>query len=108
WAVGPADGVEETRDPEAWMLSTRVARSGATAAVMWLSSAMIGCDAKPYDYLKDETLGLGAVDPVNFPADNLGDSGNRMQPGAGSFTEIGAYVGGDQIGYFAYPVNTPA
>jgi hypothetical protein len=68
----------------------------------------IGCGQDPYQDLKDETVGLGAVDPVTFPAANLGDSGNRMQPGSGTFLETAAFAGGQPVGYFAYPVNTAA
>jgi hypothetical protein len=90
------------------MLSSRVAKNGAIAAAVWLSSVTISCDVNPYQSLKDETVGLGAVDPVNFPPDNLGADGNRMQPGSGSFTEIAAFAGGADVGYFAFPVKTSA
>jgi hypothetical protein len=61
----------------------------------------------PYGPLRDESEGLGAVDPVTFPAENLGTDGNRMMPGNGSFVEIPAVVNGEAVGYFAYPVKTP-
>jgi hypothetical protein len=73
-----------------------------------LVGTILGCGQDPYQDLRNENVGLGAVDPVTFPAANLGDSGNRMQAGAGTFVETHAFVGGQDVGYFPYPVNTPA
>jgi hypothetical protein len=58
------------------------------------------CD--PYEDFGDESLSLGAVDPLNFPPANLGAGGNRTRPGNGSFEEIPAWVGGTPVGYFRY------
>jgi hypothetical protein len=66
------------------------------------------CDVDPYQPFKDEHLELGSVDPINFPPENLGDDGDRTKAGSGSFTEIPAAAAGAGIGYFLYPVNTPA
>jgi hypothetical protein len=60
----------------------------------------------PYENLKDETVGLGAIDPITFPAANLGAGGDRTKPGMGSFSETPAFVGGQPAGYFSYPMNT--
>jgi hypothetical protein len=76
------------------------------ARALLLVGWIVGCGQDPYQDLKNETVGLGAVDPVTFPAENLGDQGNRMQPGSGVFTETPAFVGGQPVGYFAYPVKT--
>ncbi|HEY0715781.1 MAG TPA: hypothetical protein VGF45_24065 [Polyangia bacterium] len=79
-----------------------------------LSLATIACEdvqgwtPNPYESLADETVSLGAVDPVNFPAANLGTGGDRTKAGLGSLSEIKAFVGGQEIGYFRYAVNTPA
>jgi hypothetical protein len=65
-------------------------------------------DPNPYENLKDETVGLGAIDPITFPAANLGAGGDRTKPGLGSFSETAAFVGGQAVGYFSYPMNTAA
>jgi hypothetical protein len=78
----------------------------ARACAIVLVSLTFACGQDPYQDLKNENVGLGAADPVNFPPANLGTDGNRMQPGSGTFTEIPAFAAGQQIGYFAYPVNT--
>jgi hypothetical protein len=81
------------------------AGSGALLLPLCLS---ISCVGDPYMGLKAENIDLGPVDPVTFPAENLGTDGNRMQQGAGTFVEIPAFVAGEAVGYFAYPVKTPA
>lgn len=79
-----------------------------------LLSATIACEdvqgfaPNPYKDLADESESLGAVDPVNFAAANLGTGGDRTKPGLGVFSELKAFSGGQEIGYFRYPVNTPA
>jgi hypothetical protein len=88
------------------MLSRSVAKRVAAIAAVGCWGLAAGCGGNPYQSLNDESVGLGAADPVNFPPDNLGTDGNRMQPGSGSFVEIPAFAGGEAIGYFAYPVNT--
>jgi hypothetical protein len=60
----------------------------------------------PYENLKDETVGLGAIDPITFPAANLGTGGDRTKPGSGTFSETAAFVGGQPVGYFSYTMNT--
>jgi hypothetical protein len=88
------------------------ARNVAIAAS--LSIATIACERvqgwapNPYEDLADETVSLGAVDPLTFPAANLGTGGDRMRPGLGALSEIKAFSGGQEIGYFRYAVNTPA
>jgi hypothetical protein len=89
------------------MFSSPVAKSGAILAGCW-SCLLVGCGVDPYQSLNDESVGLGAVDPVNFPPDNLGQDGNRMQPGSGSFVAVAAFVAGQPVEYYAYPVNTAA
>jgi hypothetical protein len=86
-------------------MSTPQSPAGGARALL-LVGWIVGCGQDPYQDLKNETVGLGAVDPVTFPAENLGDQGNRMQPGSGVFTETPAFVGGQPVGYFAYPVKT--
>src|SRR4051812_27792884 len=39
----------------------------------------------PYENLKDETVGLGAIDPIAYPPANLGQGGDRTKPGIGAF-----------------------
>jgi hypothetical protein len=65
------------------------------------TSALAACD--PYGSYDDPDEGLGPVDPVTFPAGNLGVGGDRKRPGRGVFTETVAFVGGETIGYFGYP-----
>src|SRR5687768_3885802 len=74
----------------------------ALGALAALSLALSACD--PYEEFSDDSLGLGPVDPVNFPPANLGTDGNRMQPGSGTFQETPAWVGGMRVGYFRYAV----
>ena len=69
-------------------------------ALAVLGLGLGACD--PYEDFGDETLGLGPVDPLNFPAANLGAAGNRMRPGTGTFQEASAWVGGMEVGYFRY------
>ncbi|HXU80748.1 MAG TPA: hypothetical protein VN914_05085 [Polyangia bacterium] len=88
-------------------MSSPTSRAGGVRVFLFVGLT-IGCGQDPYKDLKNETVGLGAVDPVNFPAENLGQDGNRMQPGSGTFLEISAFAGGQTIGYFAYPVKTAA
>jgi len=73
-----------------------------------LLSLAVACGEDPYAGLKAENVGLGPIDPVTVPAENLGTDGNRIQQGAGTFTEIPAMVAGEVVGYFAYPMKTPA
>jgi hypothetical protein len=64
-----------------------------------------GCDPlfDPYEGKFDKgDNALGVVDPVNFPAANLGDGGNRMMPGNGVFMETPAFADGAEVGYFPY------
>jgi hypothetical protein len=79
----------------------RASRLLGIALLAATAGVATGCD--PYDYLDDEGASLGAVDPANFPPANLGDGGNRMRPGLGSFAEGPALVAGQQVGYFSYP-----
>jgi hypothetical protein len=75
-------------------------------AVLACSSLAAGCD--PYLRFAKDDDSLGPVDPVNFPPGNLGAMGNRMRPGVGSFVETAAFVGGSQVGYFAYAMPAPS
>jgi hypothetical protein len=59
-----------------------------------------GCD--PYGTYNDPDEKLGVVDPVLFPAANMGTGGDRKRPGRGRFSEITAYVGDAPVGYFSY------
>ena len=83
-------------------------RQHAASGPLFLLCLSASCVGDPYGGLKAENLGLGAVDPVTFPAENLGTDGNRMQSGAGTFVETSAWVGGAPVGYFAYPMKTAA
>jgi hypothetical protein len=62
----------------------------------------------PYENLKDETVGLGAIDPIAYPPANLGQGGDRTKPGIGAFSENAAFVAGQAVGYFSYPMATAA
>jgi hypothetical protein len=77
-------------------------RSRALLAMLLASALGAGCD--PYQRFGEGDDHLGPVNPVNFPAANLGTGGNRMQAGRGTFTETLAFVGGQPVGYFAYPL----
>jgi hypothetical protein len=79
--------------------------AGLRALTIATLPLLTGCGVNPYQPFKDEHLGLGSVDPINFPPENLGDDGDRTKAGSGSFTEIPASVGGEDVGYFAYPVK---
>jgi hypothetical protein len=68
--------------------------------------AGLGCD--PYGNFNDPDQPLGPVDPVLFPPANVGTGGDRKRPGRGRFSEITAYVAGAPVGYFSYPLPTPA
>jgi hypothetical protein len=75
------------------------------AVTIW-TAALAGCN--PYEPLDDESVSLGAVDPVNFPAANLGTGGDRTKPGLGTLAETPAYVAGQVVGYFSYAVPAGA
>ena len=62
--------------------------------------ALGGCD--PWEGFADGDDSLGPVDPVVFPAANLGGGGNRLRPGLGVFQEAVAYADGAILGYFPY------
>ena len=65
----------------------------------------LGLACEPYGtWNKNGDENLGPVDPVNFPPGNLGVGGDRKRPGRGRFSEITAYVGGQPLGYFTFPV----
>jgi hypothetical protein len=78
-----------------------------------LSLSLIGavaCD--PYEDFHKDDYALGPVDPVAFPAANLGTGGDRKRPGRGSFREATAFVGGQPVGYIGFalppaPANNP-
>jgi hypothetical protein len=74
--------------------------------VLVAATGASACD--PYEGFGEGDEGLGAVDPVMFPAANLGVGGNRMQPGVGVFQEIEAYADGAALGYFPYAYPTAA
>ena len=75
------------------MRSRRVV--GLMAAVV-----LAGCDA--WEGFGKGEDSLGTVDPVTFPAANLGPGGNRTQPGLGLFQETEAFADGAILGYFPY------
>jgi hypothetical protein len=62
--------------------------------------ALAGCEAWEEFGKGDDNL--GAVDPVAFPAANLGAGGNRTRPGTGLFQETRAFADGAPLGYFPY------
>jgi hypothetical protein len=81
--------------------------------VVWAPLALVvaghaagGCD--PYPDLGGAGESLGPIDPVTFPAANLGTGGRRERPGLGVFTETHAFAGGADVGYFPYPVPAGA
>jgi hypothetical protein len=62
-----------------------------------------GAACNPYEsYGRNDDL-LGPVDPVSFPPANLGEGGNRKQPGLGTFTAARGHVAGMAVDYFSYP-----
>jgi hypothetical protein len=80
--------------------------SGGTrvqALLAVLLAGALGASCNPYDRFGKGDDHLGPVNPVNFPAANLGTGGNRMQAGRGVFVEAPAFVAGNTVGYFAYP-----
>jgi hypothetical protein len=84
------------------MLSSR---SASPAVVFVLATFVTGCN--PYERFGANDDGLGPVDPITFPAANLGAGGNRKMPGNGAFTALRAYVGGMPIEYFSYALPPP-
>jgi hypothetical protein len=74
-----------------------LARLGVVLVVMTTVTA-----CTPYERFGADDDLLGPVDPVNFPPANLGDGGNRKQPGTGTFTAAHAFVGGADVDYFTY------
>ena len=74
-------------------------------ALAVLGLGLGACD--PYEDFGDETMGLGPVDPVNFPAANLGAGGNRMRPGLGTFQEPLAWVAASRSATSATPCRPP-
>jgi hypothetical protein len=77
-------------------LTARIAVVVALAGVV----AVAACDG--YEGFGENEEGLGPVDPVTFPAANLGSAGNRTQPGVGLFQETAAFADGAILGYFPY------
>jgi hypothetical protein len=71
----------------------------ATLAAVVASTA-VACD--PYQGFGQGDQSGGVVDPVTFPAANLGVGGSRTQPGLGHFRETQAFADGDILGYFPY------
>jgi hypothetical protein len=65
-------------------------------------AASAACD--PYERFGKGDDSLGPVDPLTFPAANLGLRGDRKRAGLGTFTEVRAFVESMQVGYFAYPL----
>jgi hypothetical protein len=65
-----------------------------------------GCD--PYPDLGGAGESRGPVDPVTFPAANLGTGGRRERPGLGVFTQTAAFAAGNPVGYLPYPVPAGA
>jgi len=63
------------------------------------------CD--PYGDFADRDKSLGPVDPVNFPAANLGGDGQRKRAGTGVFVEAPAFADGMMVGYFGFPFEAP-
>jgi hypothetical protein len=74
----------------------------ALTRAVFVMTTLTACN--PYDRFGAGDDGLGPVDPVNFPAANLGTGGNRKQPGVGAFTARRGYAGGNPIEYFSYPL----
>ncbi len=62
----------------------------------------------PYDYQNGE-FNAGPVDAANFPLPYKGVGGetsvNGYRAGAGTFTEIRAFVNGAQAGYYSFPFS---
>jgi hypothetical protein len=81
-------------------------RTASLAIFVALGAGVSACD--PYEGFGEGDDGLGPVDPVNFPAANLGAGGNRMQPGVGVFQETEAFADGAILGYFPYAYPTAA
>ncbi len=65
---------------------------------------VLGGACDPYGTYDDPAVGLGPVDPVTFPAANIGTGGDRKRPGRGIFAETRAFAAGESIGYFGYAV----
>jgi hypothetical protein len=71
--------------------------------LVFLSCALTAlATCNPYQHVGENSESLGPVDPVTFPPGNLGEDGDRLQPGQGSFVEIHAFAGDAPVGYFAY------
>jgi len=72
-------------------------RIGCSAAAVLLLAA---CD--PYTRFVGQAS-AGAVDPVNFPPEYLGDGGDGKFPGFGVMGAIPATAGDEPIGYYTFP-----
>jgi hypothetical protein len=62
----------------------------------------VGGSCDPYGTYNDPDEKLGPIDPVLFPPGNLGTGGDRKRPGRGRFSEIKAFAGDAEVGYFTY------
>jgi len=62
----------------------------------------------PYDYQQGE-FNAGPIDAANFPLAYKGAGGetsvNGYRAGAGTFTEIRAFINGGQAGYYSFPFS---
>jgi hypothetical protein len=70
------------------------------------ATTLASCD--PWEGFGKTDDGLGPVDPVMFPAANLGEGGNRTRPGTGIFQETHAFADGAEVGYFPYSYQATA
>lgn len=81
----------------------------AASLIIGLMAAAVAAGAcDPYERYGKNGDHLGPVDPVNFPPANLGTGGDRLRAGRGSFSEIRAFAGGMEIGYFTFAVPASA
>jgi hypothetical protein len=87
------------------MMCSRGRPIGNVAALLTVMG-LVGCNkyegVDAWQGFGEGEDGLGAVDPVAFPAANLGSGGSRTQPGQGQFQETVALVDGNPVGYFPY------
>jgi hypothetical protein len=74
-----------------------------------LTALLLVCGCHPYSRFNQGGDELGPIDPVTFPAANLGDGGDRLRPGRGTFTALRAFVAADaEVSYFYYPARAPS
>jgi hypothetical protein len=78
------------------------ARPSSVALLLLLAALPVAWGCDPYDDFGADDESFGPIDPILFPAANLGTGGDRTRPGRGRFVATPAFADGMPVGYFAY------